>query len=143
MQHCVSLRSNRKWIRLDIVLAVHEAVIDEHGGSLGVRDVAMLESALARPRHADAYAESPLDVPQLAAIYALGVSRNHPFVDGNKRVALAVTETFLELNGYLLTADDIECVSIMWTLAAGEMTDDEFAAWVATMAAAKARRHRK
>ena len=135
--------SNRKWIRLDIALAVHEAVIDEHGGSLGVRDAALLESALARPQHADAYAERPLDVPRLAAIYALAISRNHPFVDGNKRVALAILESFLELNGYMLSAGDVECVRVMWALAAGELTDDEFIAWVENMAVPKTRRRKK
>jgi death-on-curing protein len=139
----VSLPSNRKWIRLDVVLAVHEAVIGEHGGSLGIRDVALLESALARPQQVDAYSEPPLDIPGLGAIYALAISRNHPFVDGNKRVALAVLETFLELSGCTLTAGNAECVTIMWALAAGELTDGEFTAWVQTKTAAKPRRFRK
>jgi death-on-curing protein len=139
----VSLPNNRKWIRLDVVLAVHEAVIDEHGGSLGVRDFGLLEPALARPQHADAYGEKPLDVPRLAAIYALGISRNHPFVDGNKRVALAILESFLDLNGYVLTADDVECVRVMWALAAGALTDDEFFAWIEKVAVPKGRRRRK
>ncbi len=125
------------------MLAVHEAVMDEHGGSLGVRDLALLESALGRPQHADTYAELPLDVPELAAIYAVAISRNHPFVDGNKRVALAILETFLELNGYMLVADNAECVSVMWALAAGELPDDEFSAWAQKIAVAKSRRHRK
>jgi death-on-curing protein len=125
------------------VLAAHEAVIGEHGGSLGVRDVSLLESALARPQNADAYAESPLDVPRLAAMYALGISRNHPFVDGNKRIALVVLETFLELNGYTLAADDAECVTVFWALAAGELTDGEFSDWVQKNAVVRTRRHRK
>jgi death-on-curing protein len=129
----VSLPSNRKWIRLDVVLAVHEAVIDEHGGSLGVRDLALLESALARPQNADTYADLPVDVPEIAAIYALAISRNHPFVDGNKRVAFAAMETFLELNGYVLAASDVECVSVMWSLAAGDLADEEFIAWAKKM----------
>ena len=125
------------------MLAVHEALIDEHGGSLGVRDVALLESALARPQHVEVDAESQLDVPHLAAIYALAISRKHPFVDGNKRVALAVLETFLEVNGYMLVASDAEAVTVMWTLAAGNLSDDEFTAWVQKMAVPKTRRHRK
>ena len=125
------------------MLAVHEAVIDEHGGSLGVRDLALLESALARPQHADTYAELPLDVPELAAIYALAISRNHPFIDGNKRVALAILESFLELNGCRLIASDVECVGVMWSLAAGELTDDEFISWAKKMAVLRTRRHRK
>ncbi|MDQ6940962.1 MAG: type II toxin-antitoxin system death-on-curing family toxin [Candidatus Eremiobacteraeota bacterium] len=135
--------SKPKWIRLDVVLAVHEAVLDEHGGSLGVRDAASLESALAPPQHADAYAERPLDVPRLAAIYALAISRDHPFLDGNKRVALAVLESFLELNGYMLSAGDVECVRVIWALAAGELTDDEFIGWVGKMAVPKTRRRKK
>ncbi len=126
-----------------MVLAAHEAVIGEHGGSLGIRDLSLLESTLARPQHAVAYAESPLDVPRLAAICALGISRNHPFVDGNKRVALVVLETFLELNGYTLAAGNAECVMIFWALAAGELTDGEFGDWVQKNAVARTRRHRK
>jgi len=139
----VSLPNKRKWIRLDVVLAVHEAVIGEHGGSLGIRDLSLLESALARPKNADAYAESPPDIPQLAAMYALGISRNHPFVDGNKRVALAVLESFLEMNGYTLAADDAVCVTAFWALAAGDLTDGDFSDWVQKNAVARTRRHRK
>lgn len=122
------------------MLAAHEAVIGEHGGSLGIRDLPLLESALARPQHAGAYAKSPLDVPRIAAIYALGISRNHPFIDGNKRVALVVLETFLELNGYTLTAGDAECVTVFWALAAGELNDDEFSEWVEKNAVPRKRR---
>jgi death-on-curing protein len=125
------------------VLAVHEAVIGEHGGSLGLRDLSLLESALAPPKNADAYAESPPDIPRLAAMYALGISRNHPFVDGNKRVALAVLESFLEINGYMLAADDAACVPAFWALAAGELTDGEFSDWVQKNAVARTRRYRK
>ncbi len=125
------------------MLAVHEALIGEHGGSLGVRDIALLESALARPQHADTYAKQPLDVPRLAALYALAISRNHPFVDGNKRVALAILESFLELNGYTLSAGDVEFVSVMWALAAGDLKDEQFTAWVEEMSAPKPRRRWK
>ena len=125
------------------MLAAHEAVIGEHGGSLGIRDLSLLESALARPQHADTYAKSPLDIPSLAAIYALGISRNHPFVDGNKRVALVVLETFLELNGYTLSADNADSVMVFWALAAGELADDEFSGWVRKNSVARTRRYRK
>ena len=119
------------------MLAVHEAVIGEHGGSLGIRDLSLLESALARPRNADAYAESPPDIPRLATMYALGISRNHPFVDGNKRVAFAILETFLNLNGLALTASDADCVTAMWALAAGTTSDADFSAWVKEHAEAR------
>ena len=76
-------------------------------------------------------------------MYALGISRNHPFVDGNKRVALAVLESFLEMNGYTLAADDAACVTTFWSLAAGKLTDGEFSDWVRTNAVARTRRHRK
>ncbi len=125
------------------MLAAHETAIGEHGGSLGIREVSLLESALARPQNADAYAESPLDVQRLAAMYTLGVSRNHPFVDGNKRVALVVLEMFLELNNYTLVAGDAECVTVFWALAAGELTDGEFTDWVEKNTIARTRRHRK
>lgn len=118
------------WIRIDTVLAIHEAQIDEHGGGLGVRDLGLLESALARPRNAEAYAERAGDVPLLAALHAVALVRNHPFVDGNKRVGLVLLELFLELNVYELGAEDANCAAMFWSLASGAVKDDEFIAWV-------------
>jgi death-on-curing protein len=126
----VSSQSNYAWIRLDVALAIHEAVIAEHGGSLGSRDAGLLESALARPQQAWSYADPQPSAAELAAIYAVAISRNHPFVDGNKRVAFAVLETFLDLNGFRLAATDSECISTMWALAGGSLSDDDFTAWV-------------
>ncbi|MDE2571029.1 MAG: type II toxin-antitoxin system death-on-curing family toxin [bacterium] len=119
-----------RWLRQDAVLAVHEAQIAEHGGSLGVRDLGLLEAALARPQHLAAYAQPAPGIPALAAAYALGVIRSHPFVDGNKRVALVLLELFLDLNRHDFTASDAECHAMIWTAAAGTATDDEFRAWV-------------
>jgi len=124
------LQSKRQWLSLADALAVHEAQIATHGGSEGLRDRGLLESALDRPRNSDAYGDPPPDVPQLAALYAIGIVRNHPFVDGNKRVGLVALELFLVLNSYRLAADDAECVVHILGLAAGDLSDEEFIAWV-------------
>jgi death-on-curing protein len=125
----VSSPSSRVWIAAETVLAIHEQVVAEHGGSAGIRDRGLLESALARPINAAQYGEPLPDVPELGALYAIAVSRNHPFVDGNKRVAYVLLETFLELNGYVLPVGDAEAIAMMWSLAAGEETDATFVAW--------------
>lgn len=94
---------------------------------MGVRDQGALESALARPRNLSAYGEP--DAAALAAAYAYGIARNHPFVDGNKRTAAVVSETFLIVNGYSLTATDAEVVVAFVALAAGELGEEELADW--------------
>lgn len=116
------------WIEQAVVLALHEEHLAEHGGPIGLRDSGLLESALFRPRHAANY-ENP-DLAALAAAYGFGIARNHPFVDGNKRTAFTVTELFLALNGQELTADDTSCVMTMLKLAAGDLPEDDFAAWI-------------
>lgn len=115
------------WIDIEVALVAHEEQLAEHGGAAGIRDQSMLESALARPHNLIAYGEP--DVADLAASYAFGIARNHPFVDGNKRTALVVSETFLMLNGYTLTATDAEVVVAFLALAAGELSVDELADW--------------
>jgi len=117
-----------RWISVETALAIHEEQIAEHGGAEGVRDGGLLESALARPRNAWGYGVE--DLCALAASVGHGVARNHPFVDGNKRTAYVVVETFLLLHGTTLTASDAESVVAMLDLAAGEMTEEEFAAWL-------------
>lgn len=107
--------------------AIHSEQIAEHGGGEGTRDPALLESALARPRQLAAYGDP--DPADLAAAYAFGIARNHPFVDGNKRTALAVGETFLWLNGLRLTASDAQAVVAFVALAAGDLTEIELADW--------------
>jgi death-on-curing protein len=109
-------------------MAVHAAQIVEHGGISGVRDEGLLESALARPEHMDRYGES--DAAALAAAYAYGIARNHPFHDGNKRTAFVAMELFLMKNGYELTASDEDAVVTFLRLAAGEITEDDLAAWI-------------
>jgi death on curing protein len=119
-----------RWIRESSVLAIHEEQIAEHGGLGGVRDLPLLQSALARPQNLAAYG-SP-DVADLAASYAVGVARNHAFLDGNKRTAWVVAETFLLKNGYELIARDEDGVTSMLTVADGTMQEQEFAIWLRT-----------
>ncbi len=107
--------------------AAHLEQLAEHGGGQGVRDMALLQSAMARPVNLANYGEP--DASALAAAYAFGVARNHPFVDGNKRTAAVVSETFLLLNGHQLFATDAELVVAFVALAAGELTEDEMADW--------------
>ena len=116
------------WIDPTVVLAVHEEQLAEHGGSAGVRDIGLLESALARPMNLVAYGEP--DFAELAASYGFGIARNHPFVDGNKRTAFVAVELFLRLNDYRLVADDAACVLTMLAVAAGEIDEVGFAAWL-------------
>ena len=120
--------SHWTWIEKVVVWAVHEAQLAEHGGSAGVRDAGLLASALARPLNLVAYGEP--DAAALAAAYGFGIARNHPFIDGNKRTAFVCTELFLVLNGASLTADDADCVATMLALAAGELAEADFAAWL-------------
>ena len=118
---------NRKWVSLEAALAAHQEQLAEHGGGTGVRDAALLESALARPRNLAAYGDP--DLAALAAAYAFGIARNHPFVDGNKRTAAVVSETFLIRNGAWLDVTDAELVVTFVALAAGELAEDELASW--------------
>jgi death-on-curing protein len=117
-----------RWVAEAVVLAIHDAQIAEHGGGQGVRDLALMQSALARPRNLAAYAAP--DAADLAAAYAFGIVRNHGFVDGNKRTALVVAAIFLLDNGYDLVAEDAEVVRVMQALAAGEMEEVAMAGWV-------------
>lgn len=118
------------WIEESVVWAVHEAQLAEHGGLAGVRDAGLLASALARPLNLAAYGDA--DAAALAAAYAFGIARNHPFLDGNKRTAFVCTELFLALNGFALLAEDASCVSTMLALAGGELPETELAAWLRT-----------
>jgi death on curing protein len=118
------------WVSPVVAMAAHDEQLAEHGGGEGVRDATLLDSALARPQNLAAYGEP--DVAALAASYAFGIARNHPFVDGNKRTAMVVSETFVGLNGHWLNATDAEVVVAFLSLAAGEMTEDEMADWFRT-----------
>jgi death-on-curing protein len=116
------------WLSEQLVLAIHDEQLAEHGGSAGLRDPGLLDSALARPLNRVGYGEP--DISELAAVYALGIARNHPFVDGNKRTAFVALELFLRLNGCLFTVGDAEAVVMTLAMAAGELSDEEFTAWV-------------
>jgi len=116
-----------RWVGLNLVLAIHDRQISEHGGLDGVRDLAAVESALARPRNLVAY-ETP-DAADLAAGYAYGLARNHAFADGNKRTAWVVARVFLADNGARLNFEKTAAVQIMETLAAGAVTEPELAQW--------------
>ena len=115
------------WISLEVASAAHREQLAEHGGGEGVRDARLLESAMARPRQLAAYGDP--DMAALAAAYAYGIARNHPFVDGNKRTAAVVSETFLAINGLVLNASDAELVVAFLALAAGELSQKELADW--------------
>lgn len=113
------------WLNPDVVNAVHEEQLAEHGGGEGLRDGGLLESALAKPRNLVAYGAP--DAADLAAAYGWGISRNHPFLDGNKRTAFVAAELFLELNGWQLGASDADCVLTMLKVAAGDIEEAAFA----------------
>jgi death-on-curing protein len=116
------------WVGEAVVLAMHERLLAEHGGAQGLRDAAMLDSALARPRQLYAYGDP--DVCDLATAYAAGIVRNLPFVDGNKRVAFMTTYVFLARNGLRLVASEVDAAQIVSALAAREIDEAEFAKWL-------------
>lgn len=117
-----------RWIAESVAIAIHEEQLAEHGGPIGVRDAGLLQSALDRPRNLAAYGEP--DIAALAAAYGHGLVRNHPFVDGNKRTALVITELFLLLNGAELLASDADCVVTILGLAEGKISESSFAEWI-------------
>jgi death on curing protein len=108
---------------------MHEEALILHGGPEGVRDLGLLESALARPKNLFAYSEEPPSLARLAAACAKGMVANHPFVDGNKRTAFTVSLTFLRLNGLDVTASKEDRVLTFWNLAGGSLSEDQLAAW--------------
>ncbi len=116
------------WVNTTVVLAIHDAQTAEHGGNPGIRDMGLLESALARPQNRAAYGEP--DIAELAAAYAFGIARNHPFVDGNKRVSAVVCRLFLRLNGSDLNADEPTRLRIWLGLAEGSLSEEELAGWI-------------
>ena len=118
------------WLKKEAVLAIHDRQVAEHGGSAGVRDEGLRESALARPRQSHAYGDPAPDLAGLAAALAHGLARNHPFVDGNKRTAHVAYRTFLELNGTELMATDEEKYVSILALAEGKLAERDFAAWL-------------
>ena len=118
------------WLLEETLTAIHHRQIAEHGGSEGLRDEGLLSSALARPQNLLAYGEPPPDLASLAAAYAYGIARNHPFVDGNKRTALVAARTLLILNGVDLDATQDDKVLTFVNLAEGAISEEELADWI-------------
>jgi death-on-curing protein len=118
------------WISKRLALAIHDRQLAEHGGGTGVRDEALLDSALARPQQLFAYGDPPPDLAALAASLAFGLARNHPFVDGNKRTAAVCCEVFIRLNNASLQASDLELYPVYLGLAEGSLGETEFADWL-------------
>ena len=120
-------RDEPLWLDIDVALAIHDRQLAEHGGGGGVRDLGLLESALARPINSWAYGDA--DPAALAASYAFGVARNHPFVDGNERTAWVLARLFLAMNGHELVFAASDAIAAMFALAAGELSEEELADW--------------
>ena len=116
------------WLTRQMIVAIHDEQLTIHGGASGLRDEGMLESALDRPKNRWSYEQAEL--AELAAAYAFGIARNHPFVDGNKRTALVVSLTFLLVNGFKVTAPRDDRYFIFYDLAAGKLYEDELAKWL-------------
>lgn len=115
------------WLDAKEALAIHDRQLAEHGGGSGIRDIGLLESALGRPVNQWHYGES--DPAALAAAYAFGVARNHPFIDGNKRTAWVLARLFLVMNGHVLRYDAADAIRTVLALASGDLTEDELASW--------------
>lgn len=117
-----------RWIAESLVLAIHEAQLAEHGGDAGIRDPGLLSSALARPRNRVAYGDA--DAFDVAAAYAFGIAKNHPFLDGNKRTAFVVAAVFLLDHDFVLGAADEEIVRAVVALSESSMSEDDLAGWL-------------
>lgn len=116
-----------RWISREVCLAVHDMLLSQYGGCAGLRDGGLLDSALARPLQMQAYGSPSL--PELAAAYAAGIIKNHPFLDGNKRTGFMMGSGFLELNGLEFFASETDAVIKTLALAAGELTEEAYAEW--------------
>ena len=134
------MSANVRWISKKALLLLHGESLAEHGGGEGIRDEGLLDSALARPLNVLVYADpaAPPDIATLAASYGVGLAKNHPFVDGNKRAAFLAVGLFLYLNGYRLQCTQGEATLTMLSVAAGDLTEDVFAAWLRAHAVPKA-----
>jgi death-on-curing protein len=125
-----------RWIGADVVYAIHDRQLAQHGGGRGIRDSGLIESALARPQNQAVYSEP--DACSVAAAYAYGIARNHGFVDGNKRTAWVIARLFLADNGCNLTFDQLEAVRIMEGVAAGTVEESALAEWFGARVTIKA-----
>ena len=124
------MSSEPRWISTKAILLLHEESLSEFGGARGLRDESLLESALARPRNTHAY-NPAATLAELAASYCYGLAKNHAFVDGNKRAAFLCVGLFLAINGYRLTASQVDAIETMLGVASGTVTEPELALWIA------------
>ena len=122
--------SGWRWVSRKALELLHDESLAEHGGAPGLRDAGLLESALARPQHLAVYGQPEPDLAALAAAYGTGLAQNHPFVDGNKRVAFLAVGLFLLLNGHRLVATQADATLAMFAVAAGELDEPAFADWL-------------
>jgi death-on-curing protein len=120
--------SEPDWLAVDMIVAIHDEQLAIHGGLAGMRDAALLESALDRPRNKWAYESAEL--PELAAAYGYGIAKNHPFVDGNKRTSLLAIYTFLGINGVDFIVPEADAAAMIFALAAGEVSEESLARWI-------------
>ena len=118
------------WLLDEVVIAIHSRQLAEHGGLDGIRDPGMLSSAIARPKNAFAYSQPKPDIAALAAAYAFGIIKNHPFVDGNKRTAYVLCRTFLKLNGHDIEATDVEKYQTFLAVAESALDEAQLAQWI-------------
>ena len=116
------------WLLREAVLATHERLLSEFGGASGIRDAGLLDSALARPENLLAYGKPTIH--ELAAAYAFGIVKNHPFIDGNKRTGFTAAVMFLERNGQIFTASEVDATIQTLALAAGELVEPGYASWL-------------
>jgi death-on-curing protein len=130
--------SEPKWITPAIALAIHDRQLAEHGGKTGLREESLFLSALARPQQKWFYGNPPPDLCELAAAYAFGLAKNHPFLDGNKRTAFVIYRLFLKWNGLDFHAPKADRYTQMLALAAGDLSEDSFAAWLREVASPSA-----
>lgn len=122
------------WVLTETVKAIHHRQLAEHGGGTGIRDIGLLESALASPKNAYYFSKDPFSIFSLAASYAHAITKNHPFVDGNRRVAFVVCMLFMKLNQYKVVASQETLYAIFWELAAGEISQEELTQWLNSVA---------
>ena len=126
----MSATQEPRFIGADVARAVHDRQLAEHGGLSGVKDAGLLDSAMSRPLNKFGYGET--DLCALAAAYAFGIARNHPFADGNKRTAWVMARLFLQLNGVAIAFDKTDAIRTMLALASGTLEEDALAAWFRT-----------
>ena len=125
------------WVLPETVISVHQMLLAEHGGASGIRDKALLDSALNRPRQRFVY-DDGLSICEFASSYCFGLTKNHPFIDGNKRIALTIAAIFLDINGYSLNAPEPDAAVTIEQLAAGNLSENDLDDWFIEWSISKA-----